>query len=82
MPRITISLNLEIAAWVRAEAAEQKLTASRFIEKLLNERREYLRAMERYFSLKPLQLGEPGEPLPKRADLYEERLRRYGPNRR
>jgi len=81
MTRITISLNPEIAAWVGSEAAEQKVAASRFLRELLQQRREYLHAMERYFSLKPLHLGEPGEPLPKRADLYEDRLRRYGPKR-
>jgi predicted CopG family antitoxin len=75
MKNITITLDAETAAWVRVKAAEQNTSVSRFIGELLQgqmkERLEYQRAMERFLSKPPVQLGEPGEPLPKRADLYD-----------
>lgn len=75
MKNITITLDVETATWVRVKAAEQNKSVSRFIGELLQsqmkERIEYQRAMERFLSKPPIKLREPGEPLPKREDLYD-----------
>ena len=75
MKNITITLDPETASWVRVKAAEQNKSVSRFIGELLQsqmkERIEYRRAMERFLAKPPFELGEPGEPLPKREALYD-----------
>ena len=75
MKNITITLDPETAKWVRVKAAEQNLSVSRFIGELLQnqmkQRIEYQRAMERFLSKPPIKLRDPGEPLPKREELYD-----------
>ncbi len=75
MKNITITLDAETANWVRVKAAEKNTSVSRFIGELLQQqmknRLEYQRAMERFLSKPPFALGEPGEPLPKREELYD-----------
>jgi hypothetical protein len=75
MKNITITLDPETANWVRVKAAEQNTSVSRFVGELLQkqmkDRIEYQRAMERFLSKPPFKLGEPGEPLPKREELYD-----------
>ena len=75
MKNITITLDAETASWVRVKAAEQNKSVSRFIGELLQqqmkERLEYQRAMESFLSKPPIKLREPGEPLPKREELYD-----------
>jgi plasmid stability protein len=75
MKNITITLDTETAAWVRVKAAEHNKSVSRFVGELLQqqmkERVNYQRAMERFLSRPPIKLGEPGEPLPSRAELYD-----------
>jgi hypothetical protein len=60
MKNITITLDLEAAAWVRVHAAEQNKSVSRLVGEILHarmkERRDYQRAMRRYFSKPPLAL--------------------------
>jgi hypothetical protein len=72
---ITITLDPETASWVRVKAAEQNTSVSRFVGELLQrqmkERARYQRAMERFLSRPPITLGEPGEPLPTRQELYD-----------
>jgi hypothetical protein len=74
MKNITITLDPETAAWVRVKAAEQNTSVSRFVGELLQqhmkERIAYQRAMERFLSKPAYKIREPGEPLPKREDLY------------
>jgi hypothetical protein len=75
MKNITITLDSETANWVRVKAAEQNKSVSRFVGELLQQqmkdRLEYQQAMERFLSKPPYSLGEPGEPLPKREELYD-----------
>jgi len=75
MKNITITLDPETAAWVRVKAAEHNTSVSRFVGALLQqqmkERASYQRAMERFLSRPPFTLGEPGEPLPTREELYD-----------
>jgi ribosomal protein S3 len=75
MKNITITLDPETAKWVRVKAAEQNMSVSRFVGEVLQQqmkdRLEYQRAMQSFLSKPALTLGEPGEPLPKRAELYD-----------
>jgi hypothetical protein len=75
MKNITITLDSETASWVRIKAAQQNKSVSRFIGELLQQQMkdklESQRAMERFLSKPPFALGEPGEPLPKREELYD-----------
>jgi hypothetical protein len=75
MKNITITLDTETAAWVRVKAAEHNQSVSRFVGELLQqqmkERVNYQRAMERFLSRPPYKIREPGEPLPKREELYD-----------
>jgi hypothetical protein len=74
MKNITITLDPDTANWVRVKAAEQNMSVSRFVgeqlQKHMKERVAYQRAMERFLSKPPYKIREPGEPLPKREDLY------------
>ena len=75
MKNVTITLDTETANWVRVKAAEQNKSVSRFVSELLQQqmrdRIEYQQAMERFLSKPPYALGEPGEPLPRREELYD-----------
>jgi len=71
MVEIEITLDDEVASWVHAGAAEKNQTVSDFVADLLRQRREYFAAMEQALSRPPVMLGAPGEPLPKREDLYD-----------
>ena len=61
MKNITITLDPETAAWLRIHAAEQSRSVSRLVGEILHtrmkERRDYQRAMKRYFSKPPLELS-------------------------
>jgi hypothetical protein len=75
MKNITITLDEETAAWVRAQAAGQNKSMSRFIgehlQASMNDRREYLRAYRRWLSRPPLVLtGEP-EKYPSREEIHD-----------
>lgn len=76
MARITVRLDDELVSWARREAAYRKMTLPEYVGELIRERRDYLRAMERFMSKAPVMLRAPGEPLPKREDLYD-RPRRW-----
>ena len=74
MKNITITLDDETAAWLRAEAGRRSLSVSRLVGELLRERNQelqaYDRAMRDYFSQKPVLVGD-GSPLPRREELYD-----------
>ncbi len=74
MKNITITLDDETAAWLRAEAGRRSLSVSRLVGELLRERNQELQAYERamhdYFSRRPV-LVELDQPLPKREELYD-----------
>lgn len=73
MKNVTISLQEEVARWVRVEAAEHEMSVSRFIAELLRERmtadESYRRAMRRYLSRAPVELSN--GPYPSREELHE-----------
>ena len=74
MKNITITLDPETANWLRVNAAEQNKSVSRFVGDLVQQQMQdrvaYARAMRSFLSKPPLKLREPGEPLPKREELY------------
>ncbi|RMF81817.1 MAG: hypothetical protein D6739_08890 [Nitrospirae bacterium] len=75
MKNVTITLDEEVARWVRVRAAELETSVSRLVGELLRERmeleRRYRAAMERYLALPPRPLREPGGRLPTREELHE-----------
>jgi hypothetical protein len=75
MKNITITLDSETAKWVRVKAAEENKSVSRFVGEVLQQqmkdRAAYLRAMRSFLSKPPYRLREPGEPLPRRQELYD-----------
>lgn len=75
MNNITITLDPETTSWVRVHAAEQNKSISRVVGEILQshmkDRREYQRAMRRFFAKSPFELtGEP-EKYPSRDELYD-----------
>lgn len=75
MKNVTITLDEQTAAWARVRAAEQGMSLSRLVGKMLRETmtrdRDYEEAMRRFLSKKPKALGPPGQPLPRRDELYD-----------
>lgn len=75
MKNITITLDEKTAAWARVEAAKLKMSVSRMIGEMLHkrmsDRRESEAARRRFFSSGPYLSGNPGQPYPKREELYE-----------
>ena len=75
MKNITITLDDETASWVRAQAAGQHKSVSRFVGEHLQAsmkvRREYQRAMRRYLSKPPFELSGPPEKYPTRDEIYD-----------
>ena len=75
MKNITITLEPEVARWVRIKAAEQEASISRYVGQLLKEKMEtsqqYEHARQQYLALPSKPLGNPEEPLPRRETLYD-----------
>ena len=79
MRNVTITLEEEVARWVRVWAAEHDTSVSRFVGELLKERMtnefEYRRAMRRFLGRGPESLKESGT-YPRREELHERDLLR------
>jgi hypothetical protein len=75
MKNITITLDIETADWARVAAAQKGLSVSRFVGEVLREKmgysRQYEHAMRHFLSRRPVMLGEPGEKLPTREEIYD-----------
>lgn len=75
MKNVTITLDEDVAAWVRVWAAEHGRSVSRFIGDLLQQRMQevsaYETAMHQYLSKRPTRLRITQQPLPARGDLYD-----------
>jgi len=60
MKNITITLDEEMAAWTRIQAAQREISVSRFIAEVLHDkrrhRRRYEEAMQAFLAEKPLRL--------------------------
>lgn len=79
MKNVTVTLDEKTAAWARVYAAKRNMSLSRFLGELLDEKmresREYERAMQRFFAVKPRNLSE-GKPYPSRDELYDRKILR------
>ncbi|HEV2855137.1 MAG TPA: hypothetical protein VHC97_20250 [Thermoanaerobaculia bacterium] len=75
MRNVTITLDEEVARWVRIEAAKRETSVSRFVGEFLRElmRSEdaYELARRQFFAVEPKPLRAGDEPLPRREDLYD-----------
>lgn len=71
---VTITLDDEVARWVRVYAAEHDTSVSRLVGALLEERMERERAYEsahaRFLSRTPRALRNPGDAMPARDALH------------
>ena len=71
LKNVTVTLDEETAALARVQAAEQKISLSRYIGEVL---RKELRHAEEYRAWRartPFPLKGPPRPYPKREDLYD-----------
>lgn len=75
MRNVTISLNEEVARWVRIEAARRETSVSRLVGELLKElmsaKGSYDEARRQFFSVQPRPLGAEGERLPTREEIHD-----------
>ena len=71
---MTVTLEEEVAHWVRIRAAEESQSVSRFLGGLLKrqmvEEKGYEEAMDRFLSRKPSRISDSGG-YPSREDLYD-----------
>ena len=75
MKNVTITLPEEIALWLRAQAAENGHSVSRWLADLLERMRrqedEYQAAMECALAIRPEELNKGGAPYPSRSTHYD-----------
>jgi len=74
MKNVTITLDEEVARWVRIRAAEQNTSVSRLMGELLRQKmlheEDYLSAMGQYLAQRPRKLRKPGVAYPSREELH------------
>ena len=72
---VTVTLDEEVARWVRVYAAERDTSVSRVLGELLRERmleqRGYQPAMNAFMRRKPRVLKKKGHRYPRREDLHD-----------
>jgi hypothetical protein len=75
MKNVTVTLDEETAARARVQAAERKMSLSRYIGELLRKELrhadEYDAAYRAWRARKPFSLKGPPRPYPKREELYD-----------
>lgn len=71
---VTVSLDEEMARWVRVQAAREDVSVSQFLAHLLEERRHrtegYEAARDAFLSRRPRRLRRGGGPLPRRDEVH------------
>ncbi len=74
MKNVTVTLEEEVALWVRVRAAEQNQSVSRYLadmlRKQMTEEKTYEEAMSRFLARKPSPISD-SETYPARETLYE-----------
>ena len=74
MKNVTVTLDEEVAHWMRVRAAEQSQSVSRYLGDLLRrqmgEEKRYQEAMDRFLSRKPSRISDAGV-YPRREELYD-----------
>lgn len=77
---VTITLEPEVARWVRVAAAEREMSVARFVGELLRQQmaREagYAASMESFLAWKPRPLRAKGEAYPSRDELHDRQVLR------
>jgi len=75
MRNVTITLEEEVARWIRIEAAKHETSVSRLVGEMLREHMQtgaaYEEARRQFFSIAPRPLGPSGAPLPTREEVYD-----------
>ncbi|MDH3641494.1 MAG: hypothetical protein OES38_05330 [Gammaproteobacteria bacterium] len=75
MKNVTVTLDEEVARWVRIHAAEQNTSVSKLLGAMLKERMEresgYQSARLRFMSRRPQKLRKSDGKLPSRDELHE-----------
>jgi hypothetical protein len=75
MRNVTVTLDEDVARWVRIEAARHETSVSRWLGELVRERMRtenaYEAARRQFFSVKPRRLGPLGQSLPTREELHD-----------
>jgi len=75
MKNVTITLDEDVARWVRVEAAKRETCVSRLVGEMVRDRMHsedaYEEARQQFFAIRPrpLRTGDTG--LPSREDLYD-----------
>ena len=75
MRNITVTLDEEVARWVRVWAARHETSVSRFLGRLLRERMDqevgYDRAMKQFLGRRPVKLKKTRAKYPSREAMHE-----------
>ena len=75
MRNVTITLEEEVARWVRVEAARRETSVSRLVGEMLKElmmsEDAYEEARRQFFSIEPEFLRADDSPLPSREEVYD-----------
>jgi len=75
MKNITITLEEEVARWVRIEAAKRETSVARLVGEMLKEHMgsqdAYAAARQQFFAIEPRPLRRDDSPLPSREDLHD-----------
>jgi len=75
MRNVTITLDEEVARWVRVEAAKRETSVSRMVGEMLQEKMRsedaYEMARRQFFAVEPRLLRQEDGPLPSREELHD-----------
>ena len=75
MRNITITVDEQVARWVRIEAAKRDTSISRLVGKMLQDHMQssesYETARQEFFEVEPRPLRRSGARLPSREDLHD-----------
>ena len=75
MRNVTITLEEEVARWIRIRAAERETSVARLVGELLREKmaaeETYQTAMNQYLTQAPSPLKKKGARYPRREELYD-----------
>lgn len=75
MRNVTITLEEEVARWIRLEAAKRETSVSRLVGEMLREHMRsedaYEVARRQFFAVEPRPLRHDDSPLPSREELHD-----------
>ncbi len=75
MRNVTITLEEEVALWIRIEAAKKETSVSRLVGEMLREQMQtgaaYEEARRQFFSVAPRPLRPSGTRLPSREEVHD-----------